>query len=108
MRFVKMTEMLGDATYWLKAEGIPDDFTTVDALNWITDNVGESSARIFLRFGFLDDIKIGYCRCKIKSMNNDILKIYRDSKVNGIELNDGWGQKNYYIILSNTEKKQKR
>lgn len=102
MEFVKMTEMLGDATYWLKAEGIPDGFMVEDAIKWVVSLYSNEFGRIYVEEA--RRIKIAnYQHCEITSEDSDMIAQLQGREVEKIEANGGWGQMNYYITLKRTK-----
>lgn len=98
MRLVKQTEMLGDATYWLQAEGIPEGFTVEDAIKWVVSLCGNEFGSIYVRRISRDEIA-SYHNCEITSEDIDMIARLQGREIETIEANGGWGQMNYYITL---------
>lgn len=100
MRLVQKTEMLSDATYWLKAEGIPNGFTVEDAIKWVVSLNEREFGSIYLRLeGWQREGLATYRYGKATSENVDVIAQLQGREVDAIEANGGWGQMNYYIKL---------
>ena len=98
MRLVKQTEMLGDATYWLQAEGIPEGFTIENAIKWVVSLCRNEFGRIYVGRISRNEIA-SYHHCEIISEDTDVIAQLQGREVERIEANGGSGQMNYYITL---------
>lgn len=90
--------MLGDATYWLQAEEIPDGFTVEDAIKWVVSLCRNEYGSIYVEKASRYEIA-SYKHCKITSEDSDVIAQLQGREVETIEANGGWGYMNYYITL---------
>lgn len=90
--------MLGDATYWLKADGIPEGFTIKDTIKWVVSLCRNEFGKIYVgRIGRKEIAS--YHHCEITSEDEDVITQLQGREVETIEANGGWGQMDYYITL---------
>lgn len=104
MKLVQTTKMLGDATCWFKAEGLPDALNLADAIKLILatiekDEWGHIDVEYEGAEGFLGDKVVEYRYGEVKKWDDGLFNAFNNRAVDKIQANGGWGMMNYYINL---------
>lgn len=96
--------MLGDATCWFKAEGLPDALNLDDAIKLILamtqkDEWGHITVEYEGAEGFLGDTVVEYRYGEVKKWDDGLFNALNNRMVDKIHANGGWGMMSYYIKL---------